>query len=239
MPRDAQKLAFVTQTTLSRRRHRFDRRRAAQSGFRASSARTRKISATPRPIVRPPSKPSRPRSAACSSSAARRVPTRCGWSRSHCAPAAPRRCSSSAPPTFRGTTLDGSASVGVTAGASAPEIIVEEVVDAFRDRFDVTYRAVTTLEERVVFNVPREFRPVPRLLTPAASDARDMAVYTEVSDEELARFIAGYGLGDCSRSRASPKASRTPTILCTPAGTFILTLYEKRVEVAICRSSSG
>lgn len=49
-------------------------------------------------------------------------------------------------------------SVGITAGASAPEIIVEEVVDAFRDRFDVAVDVVSTLEERIVFNIPRELR---------------------------------------------------------------------------------
>ena len=49
-------------------------------------------------------------------------------------------------------------SVGVTAGASAPEVIVDEVIEAFRERFDVTVEVVTTAEERVVFNVPRELR---------------------------------------------------------------------------------
>lgn len=57
--------------------------------------------------------------------------------------------------------FDGLQSVGITAGASAPEIIVEEVVEAFRQRFDVTIDVVTTVEERVVFNVPRELRHRP------------------------------------------------------------------------------
>ncbi len=48
--------------------------------------------------------------------------------------------------------------VGLTAGASAPEVIVDEVIEAFRSRFDVTIDVVTTAEERVVFNLPREFR---------------------------------------------------------------------------------
>lgn len=48
--------------------------------------------------------------------------------------------------------------VGVTAGASAPEIIVEEVMDAFRERFEVTVDVVTTAVEHVVFNVPRDLR---------------------------------------------------------------------------------
>ena len=54
--------------------------------------------------------------------------------------------------------FDGLKRVGLTAGASAPEVIVDEVIEAFRERFDVTVDVVTTAEERVVFNLPREFR---------------------------------------------------------------------------------
>ncbi len=54
--------------------------------------------------------------------------------------------------------FDGVRVAGVTAGASAPEVLVEEVIDAFRARFDVTIDVVTTTQERVVFNVPRELR---------------------------------------------------------------------------------
>jgi len=45
-------------------------------------------------------------------------------------------------------------SVGITAGASAPELLVEEVIDAFRQRFDVTLREVTTATEAVQFKLP-------------------------------------------------------------------------------------
>ena len=54
--------------------------------------------------------------------------------------------------------LGGAKTVGLTAGASAPEVIIEEVIEAFRSRFDVTVDVVTTADERVVFNLPREFR---------------------------------------------------------------------------------
>jgi 4-hydroxy-3-methylbut-2-en-1-yl diphosphate reductase len=54
--------------------------------------------------------------------------------------------------------LNGVTTVGITAGASAPEVIVEEVIDALRSRFDATIEVVTTLQENVVFNVPRELR---------------------------------------------------------------------------------
>jgi 4-hydroxy-3-methylbut-2-enyl diphosphate reductase len=54
--------------------------------------------------------------------------------------------------------FDGIRTLGVTAGASAPELLVEEIVDAFRARFDVTVESVVTREERIAFNVPRELR---------------------------------------------------------------------------------
>ena len=54
--------------------------------------------------------------------------------------------------------LDGITTVGVTAGASAPEILVDEVVEAFRDRFDVAVETVETARESVEFKVPRVLR---------------------------------------------------------------------------------
>jgi 4-hydroxy-3-methylbut-2-enyl diphosphate reductase len=54
--------------------------------------------------------------------------------------------------------LDGIRSVGITAGASAPEELVEEVIEAFRDRFNVTVEKVETAQENVEFKVPRVLR---------------------------------------------------------------------------------
>ncbi|MFC0812396.1 4-hydroxy-3-methylbut-2-enyl diphosphate reductase [Paracoccus panacisoli] len=54
--------------------------------------------------------------------------------------------------------LDGVRTVGVTAGASAPEVLVDEVIAAFRDRYDVTLELVETARERVEFKVPRVLR---------------------------------------------------------------------------------
>ena len=59
-----------------------------------------------------------------------------------------------------------------------------------------------------------------------------MAVYTEVSDEELARFIAGYGLGTLlSFKGIAEGVENTNYLVVTTGGTFVLTLYEKRVNV--------
>ena len=48
------------------------------------------------------------------------------------------------------------ATVGVTAGASAPEVLVREVVDALSERFHGTEEQVDHTPERMVFKLPRE-----------------------------------------------------------------------------------
>jgi len=48
------------------------------------------------------------------------------------------------------------ATLGLTAGASAPELLVREVVDALRTRFDVTEEQADHSPERMVFKLPRE-----------------------------------------------------------------------------------
>jgi len=50
--------------------------------------------------------------------------------------------------------LDGVRTLGITAGASAPELLVREVVDALAERFAVTEEAVEGVEERMVFKLP-------------------------------------------------------------------------------------
>src|SRR5262249_26059318 len=54
--------------------------------------------------------------------------------------------------------LQGIEAVGVTAGASAPETLVDEVIEALRQRFKIDIETVTTADERIAFNVPRELR---------------------------------------------------------------------------------
>jgi 4-hydroxy-3-methylbut-2-enyl diphosphate reductase len=54
--------------------------------------------------------------------------------------------------------FDGITSMGITAGASAPEVLINEVIDAFRDRYDVSVEMVETAVENVEFKVPRVLR---------------------------------------------------------------------------------
>lgn len=60
--------------------------------------------------------------------------------------------------------LEGIQSVGVTAGASAPEILVSEVIDTLRSWGAKVVREHQGIEEKVVFSLPKELRP-------AAADA--------------------------------------------------------------------
>jgi 4-hydroxy-3-methylbut-2-enyl diphosphate reductase len=45
--------------------------------------------------------------------------------------------------------------IGLTAGASAPEVLVEEVIAAFGERFDVSVREISITRETVQFKLPR------------------------------------------------------------------------------------
>jgi homoserine kinase type II len=59
-----------------------------------------------------------------------------------------------------------------------------------------------------------------------------MAVYTEVPDEDLARFVAPYGIGEVlSYKGIAEGVENTNFLLYTTSGRFILTLYEKRVKL--------
>ena len=48
--------------------------------------------------------------------------------------------------------------IGLTAGASAPEVLVNEIIDAFSTRYEVTVETVTLRDENVFFKLPRELR---------------------------------------------------------------------------------
>ena len=54
--------------------------------------------------------------------------------------------------------IAGIGSLGITAGASAPEILIDEVIAAVRERFEVTVVPVVTAVETVEFKIPRVLR---------------------------------------------------------------------------------
>ena len=51
--------------------------------------------------------------------------------------------------------FEGARTLGITAGASAPEALVREVVDRLAERFEVTEEPVEGVEERMIFKLPR------------------------------------------------------------------------------------
>ncbi|MGX1787737.1 homoserine kinase [Bosea sp. NPDC055332] len=60
-----------------------------------------------------------------------------------------------------------------------------------------------------------------------------MAVYTEVPDDEMAAFVAGYGIGDLLSAKGIAEGVENSNYLVhTRQGFYILTLYEKRVNPA-------
>ncbi|MBD8878002.1 4-hydroxy-3-methylbut-2-enyl diphosphate reductase [Roseibium polysiphoniae] len=64
--------------------------------------------------------------------------------------------------------FSGISSLGLTAGASAPETLVEEIIAAFADRYSVSVETVRTAEETIAFNLPRELREAPTQAPTAA-----------------------------------------------------------------------
>lgn len=54
--------------------------------------------------------------------------------------------------------FEGIKTLGITAGASAPEELVDEIIAAFDARYKITVSSRVTARENIAFNVPRELR---------------------------------------------------------------------------------
>ena len=68
--------------------------------------------------------------------------------------------------------------IGITAGASAPEVLVNEVIDAFRAKGEVEVEIVETAQENVNFKVPSRFTRASMTI-----DRQTIAIYDEKTDE--------------------------------------------------------
>jgi 4-hydroxy-3-methylbut-2-enyl diphosphate reductase len=51
------------------------------------------------------------------------------------------------------------ASIGITAGASAPEVLVDEIIDALKSKYEISLEVVTTATEDLIFKLPRALQP--------------------------------------------------------------------------------
>ena len=58
--------------------------------------------------------------------------------------------------------LHGAGTVGITAGASAPEVLVQELIEHLRETFDVAVTHLAVVEENVTFGLPRKLRAAER-----------------------------------------------------------------------------
>lgn len=56
------------------------------------------------------------------------------------------------------SAIEGFSTIGITAGASAPEILVDEIITSFKDRYETTVSTITTATENVAFKLPRQLR---------------------------------------------------------------------------------
>jgi len=50
--------------------------------------------------------------------------------------------------------------LGLSAGASAPEILVDELISALKEKFNVTVEEIRVIEEDIVFHLPAKLRKV-------------------------------------------------------------------------------
>jgi homoserine kinase type II len=118
--------------------------------------------------------------------------------------------------------LEGASRLGITAGASAPETLVDELIAACRERYDVT------VEE---CGRPRR-ASCSSCRAPSSHDGGGlMAVYTEVSDAELEAFLAEYDIGEPESFKGIAEGVENSNyLLTTTKGPYFVTLYEKRVD---------
>ena len=56
------------------------------------------------------------------------------------------------------TMLEGVESIAISAGASAPEVLVEKVLDGFAARFEISVETLTTADETMFFPLPKRLR---------------------------------------------------------------------------------
>ena len=129
--------------------------------------------------------------------------------------------------------MDGAGIVGLSAGASAPEILVNEIIEAFKERFGATVELAETVKEGENFPVTRDLRDVELLACRHGICERSltMAVYTDVSDDALIAHLERYDIGELhSLKGIAGGVENSNYMLTTDAGNFILTLYEKRVD---------
>ena len=103
-------------------------------------------------------------------------------------------------------------------------------------RFDVTVDLAVTATETENFPVMRALRDV-ELTRPtwpsSTADGSCMAVYTDITEGELDAFLKEYAVGELLSYKGIAEGSENSNFLLhTSAGSYILTLYEKRVERA-------
>jgi len=104
--------------------------------------------------------------------------------------------------------LEGVRTLGITAGASAPEVLVREVVAHLGSHFDVREQEVETAKENIAFKLPRVWKRYPKWLSTRRFPPRRWLVSSPAMTP-----------GRCAPPKALPRASRTATIWSKPRPT--------------------
>ena len=104
--------------------------------------------------------------------------------------------------------FDGIKTLGITAGASAPEVLVEEIIDAFAARYELDVETVSAADEwacssrcRASFATTRPPDHSPARLTRRADASAGPAAWPSIpmSPPKISsRFLAGYDLGEAA-----------------------------------------
>ena len=137
--------------------------------------------------------------------------------------------------------FEGVKTLGVTAGASAPEVLVEEILDAFAARYTLNVETVSGADESgMFFPLPRQLaRQRGGLVSfqqPLDGSARRRAVLDAwpstptFPPKTWDEFLADYDLGELLSYKGIAEGVENSNFLVhTGTGHYILTLYEKRV----------
>ena len=56
--------------------------------------------------------------------------------------------------------FDGIKTLGISAGASAPEVLVDEIIESFENRYQISVETITTATEDITFKLPKELNQV-------------------------------------------------------------------------------
>jgi hypothetical protein len=106
--------------------------------------------------------------------------------------------------------------IGVSSGASAPEILVRNFLDQLNNKYQLEIKQVEIIKEDIVFNVPKKIKL--------------MAVYTKINHSDILSINKNFPIEKITSFVGIKKGiENTNYLLKTKNNKYILTIFEKRV----------